>query len=171
MTQEGQDLPSTTPTENPVEFTTSTTVITTTEPPKDTHDQTEEDKLGTDEENVEGEQLEEIQQGEENAQVEVKGIEGVSEGGESEVNDERSDGAGEAHQTEGGLEDPEPEGKRGEGCANVGVSSLGEDAACVAEGMKEGEEGKENEDMQLPTKDPQHPERLVEQIISSVALL
>uniref|UniRef100_A0A3B5JVP1 Pleckstrin and Sec7 domain containing 2 n=1 Tax=Takifugu rubripes TaxID=31033 RepID=A0A3B5JVP1_TAKRU len=158
MTQEGQDLPSTTPTENPVEFTTSTTVITTTEPPKDTHDQTEGDKLGTGEETVEGEQLEEIQQGEEEAQVEVKGIEGVSEGGESEVNDERSDGAGEAQQTEGGLEEAEPEGKRGEGCANVGVSSLGKDAACEDEGMKEGEEGKENEDMQLPTKDPQHAE-------------
>uniref|UniRef100_A0A674NYD1 Pleckstrin and Sec7 domain containing 2 n=1 Tax=Takifugu rubripes TaxID=31033 RepID=A0A674NYD1_TAKRU len=170
MTQEGQDLPSTTPTENPVEFTTSTTVITTTEPPKDTHDQTEGDKLGTGEETVEGEQLEEIQQGEEEAQVEVKGIEGVSEGGESEVNDERSDGAGEAQQTEGGLEEAEPEGKRGEGCANVGVSSLGKDAACEDEGMKEGEEGKENEDMQLPTKDPQHAERLVEQIISTVAL-
>lgn len=169
MTQEGQDLPSTTPTENPVEFTTSTTVITTTEPPKDTHNQTEEDKLGTDEENVEGEELEEIQQGEEEAQVEVKGIEGVSEGGESEVNDERSDGAGEAQQAEGGWEEAEPEGKRGEGCANMGVSSLGEDAACVDKGMK-GEEGKENEDMQLPTKDPLHPERLVEQIISTVAL-
>ncbi|XP_056899606.1 PH and SEC7 domain-containing protein 2 isoform X2 [Takifugu flavidus] len=165
MTQEGQDLPSTTPTENPVEFTTSTTVITTTEPPKDTHDQTEEDKLGTGEETVEGEQLEEIQQGEEEAQVELKGIEGVSKGGESEVNDERSDGAGEAQQTEGGLEEAEPEGKRGEGCANVGVSSLGKDAACEDEGMKEGEEGKENEDMQLPTKDPQHAERLANGLV------
>lgn len=166
MTQEGQDLPSTTPTENPVEFTTSATVITTTEPPKDACDQTEEDKLGTDE----GEQLEEIQQGEEEAQVEVKGSEAVSEGGESEVNDERSDGAGEAQQTVGGLEEAEPEGKRGDGCANVELSSLREDAACEDGGMKEGEEGEENEDMQLPTKDPQHPERLVEQIISSVAL-
>lgn len=149
-----------------MEFNTSTTVIRTTGPPKETRDQAEEDKLGTDEDTVEGEQLEEIQEGEEEAQVEVKGIEGASEGGESEVND-RSDGTGEDQQTEGGLEEAEAEGKRGDGCANVEVSSLGEDAACEDEGMK-GEEGKENEDMQLPTEDPQQPERLVEQIIAAV---
>lgn len=161
MTQEGQDLPSTTPTENPVEFNTSTTVLTTSEPPTETHNQTEEDRLGTDEETVEGEQLEEIQEGEEEAQVEVKGIEGVSGGGEGEFNDQRLDGAGEDQQTEGGLAEAEPEEKRGEGCANVEVSSLGEDAACEAEGMKEREEGKKDEEMQLPAMDPQQPKRLV----------
>lgn len=151
MTQEGQDLPSTTPTENPVEFNTSTTVVTTS--------QTEEDKLGTDEESAQGEQLEEIQEGEEEVQVEVKGTEGVSEGGDGELNDKRLDGAGDNQQTEGGLAEAEPEGERGEGCANVEVSSLGEDAACEADGMKEREEEKKNEETQLPTEDPPHTER------------
>lgn len=111
---------------------------------------------------MEGDKLEEIQEGEEEeAQVEVKGTEGVTEGGEAEFNDERLDGAGENQQT-GGLAEAEPEGKRGEGCANVEVSSLGEDAACEAEGMKEREEEQKNEEMQLPTEDPQQTERLVE---------
>lgn len=162
MTQEGQDLPSTTPTENPVEFNTSTTVLTTSEPPTETHKQTEEDRLEIVEETVEGEQLDEIQEGQEEVQVEVKGIEGVSGGGEGEFNDQRLDGAGEDQHTEGGLAEAEPEGKRGEGCANVEVSSLGEDAACEAEGMKGREEGKKDEDMQLPAMDPQQPKRLVE---------
>lgn len=159
MTQEGQDLPSTTPTENPVEFNTSTTVVTTTEPPPETHNHTEEDKLGTDEESAQAEQLEEVQEGEEEAQVEVKGTEGVSEGGDGEFNDTRLDGAGDNQQTEGGLAEAEPEGERGEGCANVEVSSLGEDAACEADGMKEREEEKKNEETQLPTEDPQQTER------------
>lgn len=110
---------------------------------------------------MEGGQLEEVQEGEEEAQVEVKGTEGATEGGEGEFNDERLDGAGENQQT-GGLAEAEPEGKRGEGCANVEVSSLGEDAACEAEGMKEREEEQKNEEMQLPTEDPQQTERLVE---------
>lgn len=158
MTQEGQDLPSTTPTENPVEFNTSTTVVKTTEPPAETHNQAEEDKLGTDEETVEGDQLEEIQEGEEEVHLKVKGSEGVTEGGEDEFNDERLDGSGE-HQQAGGLAEAEAEGKRGEGCANVEVSSLGEDAACEAEGMKEREEEQKNEEMQLSTEDPQQTER------------
>lgn len=106
---------------------------------------------------MEGDVLEEIQEGEEEAQVEVKG----TEEGEGEFNDERLDGAGENQQT-GGLAEAEPEGKRGEGCANVEVSSLEEDAACEAEGMKEREEEQKNEEMQLPTEDPQQTERLVE---------
>lgn len=172
MTQEGQDLPSTTPTENPVEFNTSTTVVKTTELPTETHNETEEEKLGTDEETVERDQLDEIQEGEEEVQVKVKGTEGVTEGGEDEFNDERLDGFGENQQT-GGLAEAEakPEGKRGEGCANVEVSSLGEDAACEAEGMKEREEEHKNEEMQLPTEDLQQTERLVEKIIFTVASL
>lgn len=172
MTQEGQDLPSPTPTENPVEFNPSATVIKTTELPAETHNQPQEDKLGTDEETVEGDQLEEAQEGEEEAQVKVKGTEGVTEGGEDELNDERLDGFGESQQTGGLAEaEAEPEGERGEGCANVEVSSLGEDAACEAEGMKEREEEQEDEEMQLPTEDPQQTERLVEKIIFTVASL
>lgn len=103
-----------------------------------------------------GDQLEEPQEGEEEeAQVEVKGTEEVTEGGEGEFNDERLDGAGESQ-----LAEAEP-GKRGGGCAHVEVSSLGEDAACEAEGMKGGEEEQRNEEMQLPTEEPQQTERLV----------
>lgn len=158
MTQEGQELPSTTPTENPVEFNTSTSVIKTTEPPTETRNQTEEDKLGTDEETVGGDQLEEIQKREDDAQVELKETEGVGKRGEG---DKRLDGAGEIQQT-GRIAEAEPEGKRGEGYPNVEVSSLGEDAACEAEGIKEREEKEKNEEMQLPTEDHQITERLVE---------
>lgn len=170
MTQEGQDLPSTTPTENPVEFNPSTTVVKTSELPTETLNETQEDKLGTDEETVEGDQPEETQEGEEEVQVKAKGTEGVTEGGEDEFNHERLDGFGENQQT-GGLAEAEPEGGRGEGCASVEVSSLGEDAACEAEGMKEREEEQENEEMQLPPEDPQQTERLVEKIIFTVASL
>lgn len=161
MTQEGQDLPSTTPTENPAGFNTSSAVIKTTEPPTDIQNQTEEDKLGNDEETVQGDQLEEVQEGEEEGQGEVKGTDGVSEGGEGECNDERLDSAGENQQT-GGLAEGEPEGMGGGGCANVEVSSLWEDAACEAEGLQEREEEQKNEEIQLPTQDPQQTERLVE---------
>ncbi|XP_044060228.1 PH and SEC7 domain-containing protein 2 isoform X2 [Siniperca chuatsi] len=163
MTQEGQALPSPTPPENPVEPNTATT---TTDPLTETHNQAEQDKLGAGvtDEIEEGKQQEE---GEEEAQGEAQGEgegreEVKDEGGESELKEERVDGTGdEDQQTDKGAE-VESEGTRGGGCINVEVSSTG--ATHEAEGMKEEEEGKENEEMQLSTEEeathPQHSGRL-----------
>uniref|UniRef100_A0A3B4YI55 Pleckstrin and Sec7 domain containing 2 n=1 Tax=Seriola lalandi dorsalis TaxID=1841481 RepID=A0A3B4YI55_SERLL len=72
MTQEGQALPSPTPPENPVESNISST---TTDPPTETHNQAEQDKLGAGvaDEIEEGKQLEEIKEGDEEAQGEGQG--------------------------------------------------------------------------------------------------
>ncbi|KAE8286238.1 PH and SEC7 domain-containing protein 2 [Larimichthys crocea] len=155
MTQEGQALPSPTPPENPVEPDTATTTNNTTE----THNQADWDKLaaGAKEETEEGKQQEEIREREEEVHGEGEGREGVKD-------EERVDGAGdEDEQTDGGAEG-EREGTRGEGCMNVEVSSTGEEATCEEAGMKEEEEGKENEEMQPSTEEeatqPQQAGRL-----------
>lgn len=173
MTQEGQALPSPTPPENPAETNTATTTTTTTDPPAETYNQAEQDKLGSNDEIRDGKQQEEIREGEEEAQWEThgkgEGREGVTDEREGvELKEENLDGSGEEDQhTEGGAEG-EREAMRGEGCIYVEVSSAGEEAACEEEGMKE--EGKENEEKQLPSEDPQQAERLVLKIVFTVAL-
>ncbi|XP_035525131.1 PH and SEC7 domain-containing protein 2 isoform X1 [Morone saxatilis] len=163
MTQEGQALPSPTPPENPVEPNTATT----TDPPTETHNQAEQDKLGAGakDEIEEGKQQEEIREGEEEAQGEIHG-EGEGredlkdEGVEGELKEERVDGTSdEEQQTDGGAEG-ERDGTRGEGCINVEVSSTGEEETHGAEGVKEEEEGKENEEMQPSTEaEAAHPQQ------------
>lgn len=171
MTQEGQALPSPTLPEKPAgpnTATATTTTTATTDPPTETHNQAEQDKLGAgaNDEIEEGKQQEEIREGEEEAQQETHGEEEgrdgvIDEGGEGELKEERLDSTGEEdQQTDGGAEG-ERERTRGEGCTHVEVSSVGEDAACEVEGMKEEEDGKENEEMQVPAEDPQQAERLV----------
>ncbi|KAM9356609.1 PH and SEC7 domain-containing protein 2 [Symphorus nematophorus] len=151
MTQEGQALPSPTPPENPAESNTATTTSSTPDPPTETQNQAEQDKLGAGvkDELEEGKQQEEIREGEEEAQ-------GEDEGGEGELKEERVDGD-EDQQTDGRVEG-EREGTRGEGCMNVEVSSAGE-ATHEVEGMKEEEEEKENEEIQPPTEEAAtHPQ-------------
>lgn len=175
MTQEGQALPSPTLPEKPVEPSTATaTATTTTDPPN----QAEQDKLGAGANDEIGERRrqEEIREGEEEARREArgegKGRDGVTdEGGEGELNEEGRDSAGEEdEQTDGGAEG-ERERTRGDGRTHVEVSSVGEDAAREAEGMKEEEDGKGDDEMQVPADDPQQAERLVPpQIICTVVL-
>ncbi|XP_039669626.1 PH and SEC7 domain-containing protein 2 isoform X2 [Perca fluviatilis] len=158
MTQEGQALPSPTPPESPVEPNTATT---------ETHSQAEQDRLGAGakDELEEGKQQEEIREGEEEAQGEThrdgEGREEVKdEGGEGELKEERVDGTGdEVRQTDEGAEG-ESEGTRAEGCINAEVSSTGAEATHEVEGMKEEEEGKENEEMQPATEEEAtHPQQ------------
>ncbi|XP_008280424.1 PH and SEC7 domain-containing protein 2 isoform X2 [Stegastes partitus] len=145
MTQEGQDLPSPTPPENPVETNT------------ETHSKADEDKLEAgakqdiekqedeiDKDGEDGGQGETHREGEGRPEVE-------DEGGEGEVKQEKEDGIGD-QQAEGEAEG-EREGTRGKGCMNVEVSTAGEEATCEAEEMKEEEEGKENEEMQPSTEE------------------
>ncbi|GAA6224264.1 PH and SEC7 domain-containing protein 2 isoform X2 [Lates japonicus] len=163
MTQEGQALPSPTPPENPVEPNTTTTA--TTDPPTETHDQVEQDKLGAGatDETEEGKQQEEIRKADEEAQGETHGEgEGMAEvkdtKGESELKEEKVDGSGDGEQTDGGAEGGVA-GTRGEGCINVEVSSTGEEATHEVEEMKEEEEGRENEEMQPSTEEATHPQQ------------
>ncbi len=143
---------------------------TTIDPPAETHNQAEQDKLGAGakDEIEEGKQQEDIREGEEEAQGENHGEgegkgEVKDEGGEGELKEERVDGTGD-QQTDGGAEG-ESEGTREEGCIDVEVSSAGEDATHEAEGMKEEEKGKGNEEMQPSTEEeathPQQARRLV----------
>nr|XP_046262151.1 PH and SEC7 domain-containing protein 2 [Scatophagus argus] len=163
MTQEGQALPSPTPPENPVE----PNAATTTDPSTEAHNQAEQDKLGAGfkDEIEEGKQQEEIREGEEGALGEThregEGREGVKdEGGEGEVKEETVHGTGDEDQhTDTGAEG-ERERTRGQGCVNVEVSSTGKEATHEVEGMKGEEEGKENEEMQPSTEEPQQPGRL-----------
>uniref|UniRef100_A0A3B4UGX9 Pleckstrin and Sec7 domain containing 2 n=2 Tax=Seriola dumerili TaxID=41447 RepID=A0A3B4UGX9_SERDU len=159
MTQEGQALPSPTPPENPVESNISST---TTDPPTETHNQAEQDKLGAGvaDEIEEGKQLEEITEGDEEAQGEGQGRAEVKDArGEHELKEERVDSSGEeGKQTDGGVEG-EMEGTRGEGCIKVEVSSTGKEGTQEAEEMKEEEEGKENEEMQPSTEETTHPQQ------------
>ncbi|XP_023251734.1 PH and SEC7 domain-containing protein 2 isoform X2 [Seriola lalandi dorsalis] len=159
MTQEGQALPSPTPPENPVESNISST---TTDPPTETHNQAEQDKLGAGvaDEIEEGKQLEEIKEGDEEAQGEGQGRAEVKDArGEHELKEERVDSSGEeGKQTDGGVEG-EMEGTRGEGCIKVEVSSTGKEGTQEAEEMKEEEEGKENEEMQPSTEETTHPQQ------------
>lgn len=148
--------------------TATATTTTTTDPPTETHNQAGQEKLetGANDETEEGTQQEEIREGGEEAQQETyiggKGRDGViDEGGESGLKGERPDSNGEEdQQTDRGAE-REREGTRGGRCTHMEVSSVGEDAACEVEGMKEEEDGKENEKMQVPAEDPQQAERLV----------
>lgn len=160
MTQEGQALPSPTPPENPVEPNTTTTA---TDLPTETYNQTEQDKLGATvkDEIEEGKQQEEIREGEEKARGEVHGegngkAEVEEAGGEGELQEEKVDSSGDVDQkTDGGAEG-EREGMREEGCINVDVSSVGEEATHEVEEMKEKEEEKENEEMQPTEKEATH---------------
>lgn len=156
MTQEGQALPSPSPPENPVE---PNTTITATNLPTETYNQAEQDKPGSRarDEIEEGQQEEEeIRGGEEESQgeaheegdgrVEVKDAEG-----EGELQEEKIDGCEDVDQkTDGGAEG-EKAGMRGEGCVNVEVSSVGEEATHEVEELKEKEE-KENEEMSPSTE-------------------
>lgn len=153
MTQEGQALPSPTPPENPVEPNTSTT----TDPPKETHDKTDEDKLdaGTKEETEEGKQEEEVKEREEGEAhregeggVEVKG-----DRGEGELKEEREErGQDERQQRERGA-DGDWERMRGEGCKNMETSLMGVETTYEVVEMKEEGEGKENEEIHPCTEE------------------
>lgn len=150
MTQEGQALPSPTPPESPVEPTTAAT-----DPLTETPNQAEQD--GKQHEGISDEEAEAHSVG--GGRVEEKDA-----GGEGELQEEIEDGSGyEDQKTDGGAEG-ESEGMRGEGCINVEVSSVGEEAAHEAEEMKE--EGKQNEETQPSTEkegnDSQQAERLVD---------
>lgn len=155
MTQEGQALPSPTPPESPVEPNTATT-----DPPTETHSQAEQDRLGAGAKDQieEGKQQEEIRKGEEEAHGEThregEGREEVKdEGEEGELKEERVNGTDdEDRQTDEGAEG-EREGTRAEGCINMEVSSTREEATHEVEGMKEEEEGKENEGTQPATEE------------------
>ncbi|XP_029297326.1 PH and SEC7 domain-containing protein 2 isoform X2 [Cottoperca gobio] len=174
MTQEGQALPSPTPPESQVEPNTATT-----DPPTETHSQAELDKLGAvDKDKIEEGKQQEIREGEEEAQGEThREGEGrgevKDEGGENELKEERGD---EDQQTDGGAKE-EREGTRGEGCINVELSSMGEEATHEAEGMKEEkeeeeeeeEEGKEKEEMQPSTEEEAtHPQQAGRQMANGI---
>ncbi|XP_031607271.2 PH and SEC7 domain-containing protein 2 isoform X2 [Oreochromis aureus] len=153
MTQEGQALPSPTPPENPVEPSTSTT----TDPPKETHDKTDEDKVdaGAKDETEEGKQEEDVRESEEGeTQREVEGMVEV-EGNrrEGELKEECEDGAGDEHQLTEGEAEGEREGTKGGGCINMEESLTGEETTHEAEEMKEEEEGKENEEIHPCTEE------------------
>ncbi|XP_034454012.1 PH and SEC7 domain-containing protein 2 [Hippoglossus hippoglossus] len=153
MTQEGQALPSPTPSENPAEASTTTT----TDSPTETPNLTEQDKPGAEE----GKQQEEIREGDEEAQGETHGEgEGRAEAEEGELKEGRLDSSGgEDQQTDGGVEG-EREGTRVDGSINSEVISTGEEAAAhEVEEMKEEEEGKENEEMQPSTEEATHPQQ------------
>ncbi|XP_030595256.1 PH and SEC7 domain-containing protein 2 isoform X2 [Archocentrus centrarchus] len=101
MTQEGQALPSPTPPENPVEPSTSTT----TDPPKETHNKPDDDKLdaGAKEETEEGKQEEEVKEREE-GETHREGEGGVKikgDRGDGELKEERKDRAQDEHQQTG----------------------------------------------------------------------
>lgn len=176
MTQEGQALPSPTPPENPVE---PNTAASTTDPPTETHHQTEVDKLGApaNDDTEEVKQQEEIREGEEEAQQEThrEGEEKEGdEGGEGRVKEEKlnSNGGGN-RQTDGGVEG-DGEEARGDGCTDVEVISAGEGTAHgevekMEEEEEEEKEGKDNEEMYLSAEDPQQVKRLVHYIILTVA--
>lgn len=176
MTQEGQGLPSPTPPENPVE---PNTAASTTDPPTETHHQTEVDKLGAraNDDTEEVKQQEEIREGEEEAQQEAhregEGREG-DEGGEGEVKEEKLDSnGGDNQQTDGGMEGDGDE-TRGDGCTDVKVISTGEEAAHrevekMEEEEEEEKEGKDNKERHPSAEDPQQAKRLVHYIIFTVA--
>ncbi|XP_051810013.1 PH and SEC7 domain-containing protein 2 isoform X2 [Acanthochromis polyacanthus] len=143
MTQEGQDLPSATPPENPVEPNT-----------------TAETQNKADEHKLEATAKQEIdKQEDETGEREDGGQAGTQREGdgraevEGEVKQEREDGIGDEHQQAEGEAEGESEETREEGCMNVEVSSAGEEATCEAEEMKEEEEGKGNEEMQPSTEE------------------
>uniref|UniRef100_UPI0037E75456 PH and SEC7 domain-containing protein 2 isoform X1 n=1 Tax=Semicossyphus pulcher TaxID=241346 RepID=UPI0037E75456 len=160
MTQEGQALPSPTPPENPVEADSAADPLT------ETNIQAELDKLGAGAVNEieEGKQQVETTEGEKDAQGETngegEGREDVKdEGGEGELKEERIDGTGEEDPQTDGETEAGREGMRGEGCVSMQVSSSVE-GGHEAEGMKEEEEGKENEVMQLSTEEEAtHPQQ------------
>ncbi|KAL3972659.1 cytosolic phospholipase A2 [Sarotherodon galilaeus] len=153
MTQEGQALPSPTPPENPVEPSTSTT----TDPPKETHDKTDEDKVdaGAKDETEEGKQEEDVRESEEGeTQREVEGmVEVEGDRREDELKEECEDGAGDEHQLTEGEAEGEREGMKGGGCINMEESLTGEETTHEAEEMKEEEEGKENEEIHPCTEE------------------
>ncbi|XP_005916678.1 PH and SEC7 domain-containing protein 2 isoform X2 [Haplochromis burtoni] len=153
MTQEGQALPSPTPPENPVEPSTSTT----TDPPKETHDKTDEDKVdaGAKDETDEGKQEEDVRESEEGeTQREVEGmVEVEGDRREGELKEECEDGAGDEHQLTEGEAEGEREGTKGGGCINMEESLTGEETTHEAEEMKEEEEGKENEEIHPCTEE------------------
>lgn len=169
MTQEGQALPSPTPPENPVEPSTSTT----TDPPKETHDKTDEDKVdaGANDETDEGKQEEDVRESEEGeTQREVEGmVEVEGDRREGELKEECKDGAGDEHQLTEGEAEGEREGTKGGGCINMEESLTGEETTHEAEEMKEEEEGKENEEIHPCTEEEatnsQQAGRLVDKIL------
>ncbi|XP_006781906.1 PH and SEC7 domain-containing protein 2 isoform X2 [Neolamprologus brichardi] len=153
MTQEGQALPSPTPPENLVEPSTSTT----TDPPKETHDKTDEDKVDAraKDETEEGKQEEDVRESEEGeTQREVEGmVEVEGDRREGELKEECEDGAGDEHQLTEGEAEGEREGTKGGGCINMEETLTGEETTHEAEEMKEEEEGKENEEIHPCTEE------------------
>ncbi|XP_068181473.1 PH and SEC7 domain-containing protein 2 [Antennarius striatus] len=155
MTQEGQALPSPTPSENPVESSTAATT-TTSDPPTETHTQAEQDKLGV---------RDEIEDGKEEAQWETcgeeEGREGVKNKGEGELKEERMEGAGDRdQQTDGGANTEGGGGMRGGGCEDMELLLEGNEATQHEEEEVKEEEGKDEEGTLLSEEDPQEAGRL-----------
>lgn len=171
MTQEGQALPSPTPPENPVEPNTASDLSTKT------NDQTEQDNLGARVQNEieEGKQQEDIGEREEQGEVHSKGngrAEVEDAGGEAEPEEGKVDSIGDVDQkTDGGAE-----GERGgmteEGCINVEIRSVGEEAKCEVEEIEKTEEDKGNDKMQPYTEEEATPQAdgFVYTILFNVAL-
>ncbi|KAK2849483.1 hypothetical protein Q5P01_009317 [Channa striata] len=163
MTQEGQALPSPTPPENPVEPNAASTP---TDPPTESHNQAEQDKLGSraEDETEDGKQKGEIRKGQEEAQgdgdgcVKIKGA-----GGKGELQEEMVDGSGDEEKTDGGVE-----GERWEGCINVEVIPVGEETTHETEKIKEKEEEKENEEMHPATEKDTVPSLQAERLANGI---
>lgn len=145
MTQEGQALPSPTPTENPVEPITTATSNPLTEAPN----HKEQDKPQDDTEG--GRQQEEIRVGEGETREDEEGRAEEKHEGEE----------GEAAVTGGGGE-REGTDVVGEGCKSIKVNSTGEEETHAAKTEKD--EETESEGIQPCTEEttePHNPERLV----------
>lgn len=171
MTQEGQALPSPTPTENPVE---PNTAGATADPPAETQRLSQADtqlvaRASEDQEEAkqQQEEKEESREGEEEETQREGERRGSDDGGEGDVDEEKLDCAGgKKQQTEVQVKG-ESEGTRGDGCADVEVisTSTGEKVDEMEGEVKEEEEGKDNGERYPPAEAPQQAERWVYFII------
>ncbi|XP_061542075.1 PH and SEC7 domain-containing protein 2 [Phycodurus eques] len=152
MTQEGQALPSPTPSENPAEPVPSTNHLAT-----DSLNQTGQDKPGAEvKEDIEERKKEdEVSKGEEQTQREAYcNAEGRAEikkeGGEDDLKE-----SADVHdqQTDGGGEEEERDAANGDECRSDEVRSKREEETHAADEMKEDVEGGKNGEMQPHTND------------------
>lgn len=169
MTQEGQALPSPSPTESPAEPSTSGAAA---EPPAETQRHSQADTplvagVGEDQEEAKPQQEEqdESREGEEEEPHKERERRGSDEGGEGDMEEEKLDCAGgKNHQMEEVQVKGESDETRGDGCADVAVisTSTGEE---VEEMEGEEVEEEDNEERRTPAEAPQQYERWVYFII------